>query len=747
MKKHITKRILSLIIAAATLLAAMPTAATATATAAQSSSVIAQEIDFHVTDYQRVSVDYWQAHEGIDPMVARSFDELRDIVEKNENREWSPPLEDFYGTAFFAERALLILYNTQPSGTPRPIVDTLVRRGNTMTANFITGWGSHDRMGTDDMAYWRIVLSVSHADLNGVVEFKAANAGTAMFNTIDDFSIWFQEWLTAGSAVSKALDFRVADYRTIDLSHQHPLVSYNKTEFRAVYSYAQLQGIIGHAERCIVFGSTFSGGELGCDCEHHLSSFPDNIDRDFFNDKAVVVIYMTVSRGGRPVIDSLTNKRGTLHVSTTNGYLSDWRGAPTSVIHRFVLAIDIDDLSRTERLCNLEQPLLFFAGLQGDVDTWFNDWLRSKSGTVPFKLNKVANGNWRNGNQGAHLAQSYADLEVIASMIGVYEWGEGGERTADSFGVTEDFFDDNVLIVVKGCTAGGSTQTFNSVTLEGDKLIVNMTLVPYRMIPAWEATWVYTLQVSKSHIDGVTNAVLRTTIPQVTISFYSNNALVEKRNVNINSHVDIRTFPTPPPLDGYIFAGWVDTFSWELNGAHRDFDIHARWIPGPYVEPSRVVFDLNAQYLDFMQLIKYIPQETTDLNIFGNTFYTLDWLLPLRDLPNLKQINLIDNRVVCRFKAAEFQKRHSSYFDVNISADFCMNCDCPHRLGYVLGYDVITAADALEILKYIVGIDGVIVNGNRAFRAALITGGETPRTADALEILKHLVGMESLVAA
>ena len=64
-------------------------------------------------------------------------------------------------------------------------------------------------------------------------------------------------------------------------------------------------------------------------------------------------------------------------------------------------------------------------------------------------------------------------------------------------------------------------------------------------------------------------------------------------------------------------------------------------------------------------------------------------------------------------------------------------------LGHVLGNDTITVEDALEILKYLVGIESKIVDGNRAFKAALITGGSEPAIGDVLEILKYLVGMES----
>ncbi|MCL2071304.1 MAG: hypothetical protein FWH07_03610 [Oscillospiraceae bacterium] len=73
--------------------------------------------------------------------------------------------------------------------------------------------------------------------------------------------------------------------------------------------------------------------------------------------------------------------------------------------------------------------------------------------------------------------------------------------------------------------------------------------------------------------------------------------------------------------------------------------------------------------------------------------------------------------------------------------------------GRVLSNDTEpTIFDALEILKHLVGMDGVIKSGgrdSRAWNAALITAESqasgTPTIFDVLEILKYLVGMESAV--
>ncbi|MCL2070813.1 MAG: leucine-rich repeat domain-containing protein [Oscillospiraceae bacterium] len=65
--------------------------------------------------------------------------------------------------------------------------------------------------------------------------------------------------------------------------------------------------------------------------------------------------------------------------------------------------------------------------------------------------------------------------------------------------------------------------------------------------------------------------------------------------------------------------------------------------------------------------------------------------------------------------------------------------------GHVLGNLDITIFDALEILKYIVGIDNVIDNDAMALEAALIVSDDVPGIFDVLEILKFLVGIDGIL--
>ena len=66
--------------------------------------------------------------------------------------------------------------------------------------------------------------------------------------------------------------------------------------------------------------------------------------------------------------------------------------------------------------------------------------------------------------------------------------------------------------------------------------------------------------------------------------------------------------------------------------------------------------------------------------------------------------------------------------------------------GHILGNPDIKIADALEILKYIVGMNNVIEECAVAFDAALIVSEEKPGVSDALEILKEIVGMPKKIS-
>jgi hypothetical protein len=65
-------------------------------------------------------------------------------------------------------------------------------------------------------------------------------------------------------------------------------------------------------------------------------------------------------------------------------------------------------------------------------------------------------------------------------------------------------------------------------------------------------------------------------------------------------------------------------------------------------------------------------------------------------------------------------------------------------LGHVLGTEPYTVNDALEILRYTVGLPSVLDNCTVAVIAALIVNEEVPDVRDALQILRSVVGLSSV---
>jgi endoglucanase len=74
-----------------------------------------------------------------------------------------------------------------------------------------------------------------------------------------------------------------------------------------------------------------------------------------------------------------------------------------------------------------------------------------------------------------------------------------------------------------------------------------------------------------------------------------------------------------------------------------------------------------------------------------------------------------------------------------------------YRCGDVNGDGIITITDALEVLKYLAGLDNVMTNANRqvinqsAFDASRLLRGAAPTINDVLEILKKLAGLSNVI--
>ncbi|MCL2072246.1 MAG: heavy-metal-associated domain-containing protein [Oscillospiraceae bacterium] len=88
---------------------------------------------------------------------------------------------------------------------------------------------------------------------------------------------------------------------------------------------------------------------------------------------------------------------------------------------------------------------------------------------------------------------------------------------------------------------------------------------------------------------------------------------------------------------------------------------------------------------------------------------------------------------------------------ISFTAGLWAGTDTERPLGHVRGDTNVTIFDALEILKYIVGMNCEIkengVINQSAMKAALIVNPNAlePTIFDVLEILKHLVGMDNII--
>ncbi|MDR2559738.1 MAG: hypothetical protein LBC86_09410 [Oscillospiraceae bacterium] len=78
-----------------------------------------------------------------------------------------------------------------------------------------------------------------------------------------------------------------------------------------------------------------------------------------------------------------------------------------------------------------------------------------------------------------------------------------------------------------------------------------------------------------------------------------------------------------------------------------------------------------------------------------------------------------------------------------VLADALGLSDTAYMKGDVNGDGEITTADALEILRYVAGLESAIDDNPRALVAASITS-DTPTTACALAILRHVAGLEAI---
>ena len=153
-----------------------------------------------------------------------------------------------------------------------------------------------------------------------------------------------------------------------------------------------------------------------------------------------------------------------------------------------------------------------------------------------------------------------------------------------------------------------------------------------------------------------------------------------------------------------------------------------------HVEPLKKLTNLRIFQLISSQVCDITPFETlTNLEVLDLRNNQITDLTPLYNLTGLQYLDLTNNPITYeQIKALQKEL-----------PDLRIYHNARPTPGHVLGNLDITIFDALEILKYIVGIDNVIDNDAMALEAALIVSDDVPGIFDVLEILKFIVGMPS----
>ncbi|MCL2071610.1 MAG: leucine-rich repeat domain-containing protein, partial [Oscillospiraceae bacterium] len=217
--------------------------------------------------------------------------------------------------------------------------------------------------------------------------------------------------------------------------------------------------------------------------------------------------------------------------------------------------------------------------------------------------------------------------------------------------------------------------------------------------------------------------------------------------------------------DGCEVCGGGDDYP--LRNSEFEVNLPNKGITNEQLREMTENGELSNTYLTRLNLLQNLISDITPLEDFTNlerlnlgNNEIVD-ISPLSQMVNLKQLHLGDNKignvsVLFPLKNLEvLDLRNNPIGMAKIKAlqaelPWCVILYTP-TLGQIVspGNGEVTIFDALEILKYLVGINGVIDNCDDALAAALITensqtSGE-PGIFDVLEILKYLVGMPNVI--
>jgi len=158
---------------------------------------------------------------------------------------------------------------------------------------------------------------------------------------------------------------------------------------------------------------------------------------------------------------------------------------------------------------------------------------------------------------------------------------------------------------------------------------------------------------------------------------------------------------------------------------------------------------INEDEIDLKAGIYYVRIKSTGLIGSAENSYVFS-VVSMKDHNNAIGLDCSKcGRAKCRCVYCDYCYRLDRICDCVFCGD-CKeleeNCTCIHYiLGDVTGTGIIEIDDALEILKYLAGLENII-NDERSMSAACITG-KIPVIDDVLEILKHLAGIDGKLSS
>jgi hypothetical protein len=137
-------------------------------------------VDFQVVGYTML----WEGEKG---GVIWSLEDLNAVI--SNNKGWDILALDI-DESFFDDKAVIVLNKITSNMGSRPIIDSLIKSGDSIIIRSTTGMG----YGEDFTTPFRIILSVNHSDLEDVNQWYG-NPFTDTHISVSDVNAWLNNWL------------------------------------------------------------------------------------------------------------------------------------------------------------------------------------------------------------------------------------------------------------------------------------------------------------------------------------------------------------------------------------------------------------------------------------------------------------------------------------------------------------------------------------------------------------------------